>query len=167
MTDVIDELAGLSRAESETLRGHRPDVVSSAQTSYEALLPANLDTDPVPGLDLSTRLLIAARAAHEEHADSAFEHYTARLAGQPELVALAAAGPNGQTGLTASRRLRAILRHTDTLVSRPAASTASDLAGLTAAGLDEAQIVVLSQIASFVSFQVRIVHGLAILKGTL
>ena len=162
MTDVIDILAGLTPDESAELRGHRPDVVASAQASYDALLPATLDDDPVPGLTLDERNFIALRAAIDEQAPSAVAHYS----GRTSLVELATEGPNGQLGLEASRRLRAILRHTDLLVLRPAASTASDLAGLKAAGLDDAEIVVLSQIASFVSFQVRIAHGLTVLKGT-
>ena len=162
MTDVIDTLAGLTPAESTELRGHRPDVVSSAQASYEALLPATLDADPVAGLTLDERGLIALRSAIVEQSESAIAHYSDRTS----LVDLATDGPNGPLGLGASRRLRAILRHTDLLVLRPASSTAGDLVALKAAGLDEAEIVVLSQIVSFVSFQVRVAHGLRVLKGT-
>lgn len=173
MTDVIDALAGLDAEQSAALRGHRPDVVSSAQASYEALLPETLGADPVPDFDLPTRLLVAARSARLEQSTAALAHYSARLAavaeltGNPELLALVESGPDSGAGLRASRRERAILRHTELLASRPAATTASDLDALQAAGLDPAQIVVLSQIVSFVSFQVRIAHGLRVLKGTL
>lgn len=167
MTDVIDALAGLDAEQSAALRGHRPDVVSSAQASYEALLPESLESDPVPAFDLATRLLVAARSARLEQSAAALAHYSARLAGHPELLALVESGPDSGAGLLASRRERAVLRHTELLVARPAATTASDLDALQASGLDAAQIVVLSQIASFVSFQVRIAHGLTVLKGTL
>ncbi len=167
MTDVIDAISGLDTAQSAALRGHRPDVVSSAQASYEALLPHSLDADPVPGFGLPTRLLVAARSAQLEQSPAALAHYTDRLAGHPELLALVQSGPDRGAGLRAARRERALLRHVELLVARPAATTASDLDALTAAGLAPAEIVVLSQIVSFVSFQVRIAQGLAVLKGTL
>lgn len=170
MTDVIDAISGLDTAQSTALRGHRPDVVSSAQASYEALLPQSLDADPVPGFELPTRLLVAARSARLEHSPAALAHYSERLAAHAEhsaLLAFVESGPDRGAGLLASRRERAILRHVELLVSRPAATTASDLDALTAAGLDPAEIVVLSQIVAFVSFQVRIAHGLTVLKGTL
>ena len=165
--DVIDELAGLDAEQSAALRGHRPDVIATAQASYDALLPADLSADPVPGLDLPTRLLIAARAAQLEQIPTAVAHYAARLADHPELVTLAVDGPNSLAGRDASRRHRAILRQVELLVIRPAATTSSDLGALGAAGLDEAQIVVASQVAAFVSFQVRVAHGLIVLKSTL
>lgn len=167
MTDVIDDLAGLDAAQSTALRGHRPDVVSSAQASYEALLPQTLDADPVPDFDLPTRLLVAARAAQLEQAATALAHYSQRLSGSPELIPLVESGPDQGAGLLASPRERAILRHVDLLITRPVATTEADLDVLQSVGLDAAQIVVLSQIASFISFQVRIVHGLTVLKGTL
>lgn len=167
MTDVIDTLAGLDAVQSTALRGHRPDVVTSAQASYEALLPRTLEADPVPDFELPTRLLVAARSARLEQAATALAHYSERLSDSPALLALVESGADQGAGLLASPRERAILRHVELLITRPAATTESDLDELQAVGLDAAQIVVLSQIASFVSFQVRIVHGLTVLKGTL
>lgn len=165
MTDVIDQLAGLDASASAALRGHRPDVIESAQASYEALLPATLDADPVAGFGLDLRLLVALRASVLEQQDALIAHYTSRLGDSP-LVGLALSGPDRGAGLTASTTQRTILRHTDRLVLRAASATQSDLHALQSAGLDEASIVVLSQIASFVTFQARVVHGLSVLAAT-
>lgn len=165
MTDIIDQLAGLDASASAALRGHRPDVIESAQASYEALLPVTLDGDPVAAFGLDLRLLVALRASVLEQQDALIEHYTSRLEGS-SLAELALSGPDRGAGLTASTTLRTILRHTDRLVLRAASATQSDLHALQAAGLDEASIVVLSQIASFVTFQARVVHGLRVLAST-
>ena len=165
MTDIIDELAGLDASASAALRGHRPDVVASAQASYEALLPATLDADPVKNFGLDLRLLVALRASVLEQQEALVDHYSARL-DDAALIDLAVSGPDRGAGLAASTSLRTILRHTDRLVLRAASATQSDLHALQAAGLDEASIVVLSQIASFVTFQARVVHGLRVLAAS-
>lgn len=165
MTDIIDQLAVLDASASAALRGHRPDVVASAQASYDALLPASLDADPVKDFGLDLRLLVALRASVLEQQEALVAHYTQRL-GDSEVVGFAVSGPDRGAGLTASSSLRTILRHTDRLVLRAASATQSDLHALQAAGLDEASIVVLSQIASFVTFQARVVHGLRVLAAT-
>lgn len=50
----------------------------------------------------------------------------------------------------------------DALVTRPASTTADDLAGLGAAGWSAAEIVVLGQIVGLVSYQVRVARALRV-----
>lgn len=160
--DVIDQIAGLTPEESALLRSHRPDVVLQAQASYDAIFPSSLAGDSVPGFSLAWRLFVATRAAELVGHKQAQQYYLGRLltvdavlAGAlDQAEALPAAGP-------------AVLRHTELLTRRPGESAAEDLVALQVAGLNEAEIVMLSQVVSFVAFQVRLAHGLRVLKETL
>jgi len=60
-------------------------------------------------------------------------------------------------------RLKAIIRHTDLITTNPKEATAEDIAALRAAGLDDADIVRLSELIAFVSYQVRVVAGLRLM----
>jgi alkylhydroperoxidase domain protein len=62
-------------------------------------------------------------------------------------------------------RLQAILRHTDLLSTHPVDSTPDDLQALADAGLATVEIVVLSQIVAFISFQVRVIAALQLIGG--
>lgn len=158
--DVIAEFVGHPDVE---LR--RAEAIEAAQSAYDTLLPASLDADAVPSLDIPTRLLIAARTAVVESAGRPAAHYLGRLRaiGATAYAALAIDGPDQGAGLAAAPAVRALVRLTDRLVLRPAASTQTDLHGLIAAGWSEADIVVASQVSTFVSYQVRVAHGLAVL----
>ena len=163
--DLLNALAGLSSDEAEALRGHRPSAVLAAQASYDSLFPAELENDAVPSFGLDERALAAARVAVLEQFAPAADHYLAMLGESTQ--ALATAGADAAESRASSRRERAIVRHTDLLVMRPAAASPSDLVALQAAGLREADIVALSQVAAFVGFQIRTAHGLAVLKEQL
>jgi len=111
---------------------------------------------------VATALRVAA--LHEEPA--VIGHYTALLRGTPggseQLLAGVLAGPDA-AGLPV--RLQAILAHVDLLVIRPAAARPADLKALQAAGLSDAEIVTVSQLIAFTSFQVRVFVGLSLLRG--
>ncbi|HYR15974.1 MAG TPA: hypothetical protein VEQ67_17425, partial [Mycobacterium sp.] len=64
-----------------------------------------------------------------------------------------------------SPRLQAILRHTDLLATQPRRARPDDLQALADAGLSTTEIVTLSQVIAFVSFQVRVIAGLQLLGG--
>jgi CMD domain protein len=161
--DILDALAGLTPGQADALRAHRPSAVRAARASYESLFPADLGEDAVPSFGLIERALVAARVAVLEQFAPAADHYLAML-DDDSAQALATGGADAAEARGCSRRARAVVRHTDLLVTRPAAASPSDLAALQAAGLSEADIVVLGQVAGFVSFQVRAAHGLAVLK---
>ncbi len=57
-------------------------------------------------------------------------------------------------------RLAAILRHVSLVTTAPGSATRADLDALRNAGLTERDIVVVTQIVAFVSYQVRVVAGL-------
>ena len=158
MTDVIRNIAEI---DDDRPRDHRPVVREAAQSAYDALFAVPQD-DPVPGVGRDLRHLIAARAAWLEADRSAADWYLARTGGMADAADLAVGGADGAAGVRAGRRLRAALRHVDALVTRPASTTADDLAGLGAAGWSAAEIVVLGQIVGLVSYQVRVAQALRV-----
>lgn len=61
-------------------------------------------------------------------------------------------------------RLAAILRHTDLVTARPSAAEAADIRALVDAGVAEGDIVRLSELVAFVSYQIRLTIGLRLLE---
>lgn len=169
--DVLGGVSGLDDARLHELRGHRPAVIEAADRALEALFDVSA-TDEAPGLTRSLRLLAAARAAATDGAEQLVAFYLEQLEEEPGAEELAPGshellvrgGPDGAAGAVATRRVRALLRHTDLLVQRPAAATEDDLAALLAAGYSVQEIVVLSQVVTFVTYQARVVHGLRVLE---
>jgi alkylhydroperoxidase domain protein/CMD domain protein len=162
-TDVLNTLLGLDDGSAlAELRAQRPEATGHTQGSYDALFSSH----PESPLSLAERFATALRVAtlHEEPALR--DHYAARLRATPgvseQLIARVLDGP-GAAGLPA--RLRAILAHVDLLVIRPAAATPADLKALQAAGLSDTEIVTVSQLIAFTSFQVRVYVGLSLLRG--
>lgn len=160
--DVIDDLAGLTPDESALLRSHRPDAVSLAQESYHAIFPDSSVPDSVPSFGTGWRLFAAARAAELEGHKLAKHHYLDRLLAVDMELAAALAEEAPRTGVQ-----RAVLQHVELLTRRPGESNPENLADLQMAGLAEAEIVMLSQVVSFIAFQLRLAHGLTALKETL
>jgi alkylhydroperoxidase domain protein/CMD domain protein len=153
----VDEQSPLAQ-----LRARRPEATTHAQGSYEALFVNDSATDVSRVERFATALRVAALHAEPRLVD----HYSAELrAAAPDgdrLVSDVLAGP-GAAGLPA--RLRAMLAHADLLVLRPAAATPADLEALAQAGLSAPEIVTVSQIIAFTSFQLRVYVGLTLLRG--
>jgi alkylhydroperoxidase domain protein/CMD domain protein len=164
--DVISDLAGIRPGSPlAELRSQRPEAMQNAQASYEALFdPA----EPGP-LTSVERLATALRVATIHVATEAAAHYRQRLGdagAAPEIVAAAEGQkPDGQTDFAVPRRLQMILRHADLLGTHPVDATPDDLQALADAGLSTTEIVSLSQVIAFVSFQVRVLAGLRLLGG--
>lgn len=171
IVDAIGGLAGLDATLSERLRGHRPEATAAAEESLHALFDVP-EHDEAPSVGRVPRLLAAARAAHVDGAPEVAEFYAEQLGEEPDdprlpvelALSLVRDGADGEAGDRAPRAIRSLLRHIDLLVQRPAAATPDDLDALTAAGWGTTEIVVLSQIVTFVTYQTRVVHGLRVLQ---
>src|SRR3954468_21752341 len=166
--DIISTLAGVAPGSpAAELRAQRPEATQHAQGSYAALF----DPAELVGLSKAERFAIALRVAAIHAAAEAAEHYRQRLVeagASAEIVAAAAledAGSGSQPDPEVPHRLQAILRHTDLLSTHPVDATPDDLQALADAGLATVEIVVLSQIVAFVSFQVRVVAALQLIAG--
>jgi alkylhydroperoxidase domain protein/CMD domain protein len=161
--DVLNALLGIDDGSAlAALRAQRPEATTHAQGSYRALFIDPSATTVTQVERLATALRVAS--LHQEPA--LVEHYTAQFratdGASEKVIAAVLAGPEA-AGLSA--RLRAILAHVDLLVIRPAAATPADLQKLRAAGLADAEVVTVSQIIAYTSFQIRVFVGLALLRG--
>jgi uncharacterized protein YciW len=140
--DIVDLVAALAPdSPIAALRRQREAFVRHTQGSHEVLLaPA----DP-GGVSLTERAAAAMRVAEIEGDAVLIAHYQARLR---------------ELGEAHAPPRPAILRHVELVAAAPGAATQADIAALRAAGLDPRDIVVITQIVAFVSYQVRVVAGL-------
>ncbi len=146
-SDLLETITGVAGdSPLARLRALRPDIVRHTQGSYDVLLqPA----DP-GGLSLSERTTIALRTAELSGHAALAAHYRALLAvrGDP---------PPG-------RRLETILAHVSLVTQDPGSAAPSHTAALLGVGLTPRDIVALTQIVAFVSYQVRTAIGLGLLS---
>lgn len=181
MTDLIDELAGITPGDPEL---RRPVAREQAQASHDALFAPVGESD----FTVPERQLIAAFVTRLTRADATSEHY-ARVAAEaaPDIAhavlraaeANTAAGPYGEYAEEGLRdesivgpryaadpaefgdRLAAALTHAHLLVYRPRETDGAAHDALLAAGWSVNAIVTLSQLVSFLAFQQRVVAGLS------
>jgi CMD domain protein len=160
MTDVIDDLAGLT-ADSPLgkLRRERPDVVTHLQGSDDVIFSPADDG----GLTRAERAAAALRIAELLRDEILVTHYRARLSAHDPSGALAKTVEGGARLTDA--RWDAIITHVDLVTRGPGSATRADIDELTAVGLSSHAIVSLSQLISYVNFQSRVLAGLRMLKG--
>ena len=159
-SDVINELAGIAPdSPLAHLRAQRPDITRYAQGSYEALF----EPDDPAGVSRYERELIALRVATLTAMPALARWHEERLrtlGANDETIAAVERFPHGAA---LPPRETALLQHTDRVASAPASSTKEQLDALTAVGLGPRDIVTISQLIAFLSFQVRTLTGLRIL----
>jgi CMD domain protein len=148
--DLIDSLAGLAPGSSlSDLRRLRPAAVEAIEGSRAAIFAPDASTIPV-----CERAAVAAHVAQMEGAGRLAEHYRMVLANE-----------YGDDGAAETARLDAMIRHAERLVREPIEAKPEHLAELAAVGLTPRDIVVLSQLIAFVTYETRLLAGLALLKG--
>ncbi|MER0093027.1 alkylhydroperoxidase domain protein [Corynebacterium sp. KPL2838] len=185
MVDIINELSGASQ-EVQRLRTARPQAQDNAQLSFSALLEPE---DPGT-FSYAERYAIAAFTAAINHAPAA-EFYFDLLsdeASEPLVAAIRAAARRGaSTGPyqdadflvfgenttgeaqdsegALGKRLSAACEWAHLLSFHPKDASPQALGHLDAAGWSATDIVSLSQLVSFLAFQLRVAHGLSVLSG--
>lgn len=145
-TDLLETIVGCAPDSAlSQLRAQRTDIVRHTQGSHDVLL---FPADP-GGLSLAERALIATRVAELSGHAALAAHYRALLAerGEPP----------------ADQRRDTIQRHVERVTTAPRTALPAHIEALRAAGLDARDIVALTQIVAFVSYQVRAAVGLALL----
>lgn len=190
MTDIIDTLAEIEPGSSlDAIRSTRPQAKQNAQRSFNVLLePSDPGTFPLVeryavaayAVDLQSEGSVASvfyAELLEDEADTRLSESVAALAGRDRV-----GGPYGKyreprhaqesvpgrwahyssdrRDESISGRLAAALEHTHLLTLHPRDARAEHLAALEAAGWSADDIVTLSQLISFVAFQIRVVEGL-------
>lgn len=191
MNDMIDRLAGIAPGSKlDVIRDQRPEARKHAQASYDALF----EPKDFGGVAADERLAIATFVAGLHGEPQTHAYYASKLddgmrtavaaavtagkAGGPygrfpkgPLTAEDAPGPNWRIG-DASReavgsKLAAALEHTHMLVLHPRDAAAPSLQALLDAGWSTTDIVTISQLVAFLSYQIRVVAGLRTLASTL
>ncbi|TYL53119.1 CMD domain protein [Agromyces mariniharenae] len=192
MTDIIDRLAGVRPGGSvDALRRHRPATRDNAQASYDALFTdpderhaslaerasvaqfvAILHDDEVAATHYGA---LTRSAGGDALADAVADAATAARTEGPygeypadgPLAAESVPGPrltlDDAARAVLGERLAAALGHAHLLVFRPRESSAVALATLADAGWSTDGIVTLSQLVSFLAFQLRVAAGLRLL----
>ena len=176
MSNIIDVLAGVTLPE----RSARPDAVANAERSFEALFESSLLID-VP---VNHRYATAAFIAGISGDARAFDFYADLLGDEDEalvdVVAAAVeagrstgpysggdfvlfAGVGGVEGLDA--KLAAAFDFAHLLTFHPKDASPAAIGHLQEADYSETGIVSLSQLISFVAFQLRVAHGVRVLAG--
>jgi uncharacterized protein YciW len=158
MTTLIEQLAGVDPDSplGEALKT-RAEVLRLSEAAHDVVL---VPRDP-GGLSHGLRAALAARMCRHLGNDALVKHYESYLAHSAELDVATLAEVDGVCG---DMRQDAMARHADLLTQNPRNATRNDIAALKAAGVSEADIVRLAELAAFVNYQLRVVAGLKLLR---
>jgi CMD domain protein len=193
-SDVIDTLVGIKPGSAlDAIRNRRPDARNQAQASYRALFAPEIPGEVTATERFAVAAFVTG--LHGDAETAAFYTAGLATSGaSAELrraidTAIAAAkghgpygsypagpltredtiGPTHPVGAETRRvlgsRLAAAFDHMHLLVFHPRDATPAALQALLDAGWSTTDIVTLSQIAAFLSFQIRVVAGLRVLAG--
>jgi CMD domain protein len=160
---IIEALAGVAPGSVlATALVARAEIMRLSQASHDAVLVPQAPG----GISWAERAALAQRMAHQNGNEALAAHYADYLARTGESDRLAGvAHPGG--AVTSDPRLAAIVAHADLLTVAPREATRGHIEALKVAGLEEADIVRLSELAAFVNYQVRVIAGLRFLTGVL
>ncbi len=153
---VVVEAAGISADHplASVLAG-RSEVMGLTQASHDAALKP----EPPGGLSHGERAALACRMARLNDEGTLAHHYQTMIPEGSEPLFMADPAFIGGD----DNRAKAILRHTDLVSINPKQAAGSDIAVLKSAGISEPDIVRLSELIAFVSYQVRVVRGLRLM----
>ena len=131
----------------------RRDILELTENSHEASLRPNQPG----GLTHSGRAGLACRIAKQNNEAVLTRHYERMFGVGSQAISDTGFDGGGDT------RLKAIVRHTDLVTLNPKEATADDISALRSAGLDDADIVRLSELIAFLSYQIRVIAGLRLM----
>ena len=130
----------------------RSDILELTEKSHAASLQPNQSG----GLSHAERSGLACRIAKRNNESVLAQHYETLFSDGSQ--AIANTDFQGEDD-----RMKAIIRHTDLVTLNPKDAKAEDVSALRSAGLDDADIVRLSELIAFVAYQIRVVAGLRLM----
>jgi len=192
--DVIDALVGITPGSPlDAIRARRPEARAHAQTTYRALFapeaPGNVTAQERFAVGAFVAGLHGATAIAATYAAQLTKSGASAALKDAVVAAIAEAGTSGPYGnypagplsredtaglsyrmgaairRTLGPRLAAAFEHVHMLVFHPRDAEPAALQALLDAGWSTTDIVTLSQIVAFLSFQIRVVTGLRTLAG--
>ena len=191
-TDIINHFAGIEPGSPlDALRDQRPEAKDHAGKAFAALFtpenPGGVTLEERFALGVFTAALHGAddlaamyaeglkdAGAPEKHLRAILQAASSNAGTGPygcypvgPLSAEDVPGPlfaaGGELAAALGSRLTAALRHTHMLVLHPRDADAASVQALFDAGWSEDDAVTISQLATFLAYQVRLIHGLRVL----
>lgn len=165
MTDIFDTAAvrasglGADHALAGALSG-RDDILTMTQQAHDAALRP----EEPGGLSHAERAALSCRMARMNGEEGLANHFAGLVGGAPGETAQLA-DPEFSGGDDA--RMAAILRHTDIVTGDTKSVVAGDIEALKSAGVSEDDIVRLSELVAFISYQIRLTIGLRLMGEAL
>lgn len=163
LNSVIPSIAGVTAGSAaDAVLEERVRVLELSEASHNALLSPS---DP-GGLSLALRAALATRVATINADEALTAHYRALLDAAEGATSevLAVADPAHTPGADADRWIAAVVAHADLLTLAPQDSTKATIEALGEAGVDDSDIVRLTQLVGFVVYQVRFATGLRLIS---
>lgn len=158
--DLLDDILGIAPGSPlDALRRGRPEARRHAEGAYREML----SPDDPGGVSRVERAALALRAALREGDAALAVRYRGLLDGLDAAEATMLAEDLSAEPMEG--RLPALLRYADLVAARPGATTGSDLDALRAMGLTPRDVVAITQLVSFVPYQVRLLAGLRAMQG--
>ena len=151
---IVAKAAGIS-ADSRLagVLSERGEILELTEKSHDAALRPKHPG----GLTHSERAALACRIALLNDEAVLARHYDGLIGGSHREIA--DTGFDGGSDI----RLRAIIRHTDLVAVNPKEAVSGDVSALQNVGIADADIVRLSELIAFVSYQIRVVAGLRLM----
>jgi uncharacterized protein YciW len=151
--DAIDRATGLDPSHPVfDLRKHRAEIATGSEISRASVLEPDDDL----GLSRALRCSVARRVALSGENAGLLAEYPA-----PDDATLAVLAKGNMPD---DPKLAVLARHADMIASSPNAASDQHLKTLMDAGYTVPQIVALSELIAQVCYQIRVTHGLALLK---
>ncbi|ACE92351.1 MULTISPECIES: CMD domain-containing protein [Rhizobium] len=134
----------------------RAEILRLSEAAHDAVL---LPRDP-GGLSYGLRAALAARMARHNRNEALASHYDGLVERAAEAFTAKLAQPGANVR---DERIAAIVKHADRLTIAPREATRGHIEELRSLGINDADIVRLSELAAFVNYQVRVIAGLALI----
>jgi uncharacterized protein YciW len=134
----------------------RAEILRLSQAAHDAVLHPR---DP-GGLSYGLRAALAARMARHNGDASLATHYDSLVDRAGEASTAPLAQPGQKVG---DKRIAEVVRHADRLTLAPREATRAHVEALRSAGVGDADIVRLSELAAFVNYQVRVIAGIKLI----
>lgn len=157
--NLLSRLAGVNPdGELAAALAGRADILALTGATEQAVLRPR---EP-GGLSYTLRLALACRIALLQQQTDLAALYQQQLSGETDSAALAMADPAFHG--TGEGRWDTLLGHVDRVSCVPREASAADIAALQQAGWSDADIVRLSELIAFMSYQTRVLAGLRLLE---
>jgi len=139
----------------------RSEILQLTENSHNAVLHPS----DVGGISYALRAVIAVRISAIHQDVKLQSHYRKLLedTGESSAPAEIFCDPHTMPTLEANDRLKTIIEHVDLLTYSPQMANKTSIEKLKTAGVEDADIVRITQLVGFINYQVRLIQGIRLL----